>query len=92
MKANSIQITDLLIDSFAKGSKVEGHWYYTGAYVTIRLIAAQGHDGFVRFMKLVAETSNANQSFEKVYGMKFDDFAKVIAPEIQKLSSTITSR
>ena len=91
-KASSDQIEDLLIDSFAKGSKIEGHWYYTGAYVTIRMIAAQGHDGFVRFMKSVAETSNAGQSFEKIYGTNFEAFAKIIAPEIQKLSSTIISR
>jgi len=56
------------------------------------MVAAQGHDGFVRFMKSVAETSNANQSFEKIYGIKFEDFAKVIAPEIQKLSSTLIKR
>jgi hypothetical protein len=80
------------MDSFAKGSKVEGHWYYTGAYVTIRMVAAQGHDGFVRFMKFVKETGNVNQSFEKVYEIKFEEFAKVIAPEIQKLSSTLIKR
>ena len=91
--ATSDQIKDLLNDSFSNGSKlVDGHWYYTGAYVTLRMIAAQGHDGFVRFMKSVAETSNANQSFEKIYGIKFEDFAKIVAPEIQKLSSTLIKR
>ena len=90
--ATSDQVLDLLIDSFNKGTKQEGHWYYTGAYVTVRMIAAQGHDGFVRFMKSVAETSNASQSFEKIYGTKFEDFAKIIAPEIKKLSATITKR
>ena len=90
--ASSDQILELLIDSFNKGTKQEGHWYYTGAYATIRMIAAQGHDGFVRFMKSVAETSNAGQSFEKIYGINFEAFAKIIAPEIQKLSSTIISR
>jgi hypothetical protein len=90
--ASSDQVLELLIDSFNKGTKQEGHWYYTGAYVTIRMIAAQGHDGFVRFMKSVAETSNAGQSFEKIYGINFEAFAKIIAPEIQKLSSTIISR
>jgi len=43
-------------------------------------------------MKSVAETSNAGQSFEKIYGINFEAFAKIIAPEIQKLSSTIISR
>jgi hypothetical protein len=91
--ATSEQIRDLLIDSFSNGSKlVDGHWYYTGAYVTLRMIAAQGHDGFVRFMKFVKETGNANQSFEKVYEIKFEDFAKVIAPEISALAKTIKSR
>ena len=90
--ASTDQVMDLLIDSFAKGSKVEGHWYYTGAYVTMRLIAAQGHNEFVRFMKFVKETSNPNQSFEKIYGVKFEDFAKVIAPEISALAKTLKNR
>ena len=90
--ASADQVYELLMDSFNKGTKQEGHWYYTGAYATIRMVAAQGHDGFVRFMKSVAETSNANQSFEKIYGVKFEEFAKVIAPEIQKLSSTLIKR
>jgi hypothetical protein len=90
--ASSDQVLELLIDSFAKGSKVEGHCYYTGAYATIRMVAAQGHDGFVRFMKFVKETGNVNQSFEKVYEIKFEEFAKVIAPEIQRLSSTLIKR
>ncbi len=91
--ATSDQIRDLLIDSFSNGSKlVDGHWYYTGAYVTLRMIAAQGHDGFVNFMKAVKETSNAGESFEKIYGIKFEDFAKIIAPEISNLAKTIKIR
>jgi hypothetical protein len=90
--ASSDQVYELLIDSFNKGTKQEGHWYYTGAYATIRMVAAQGHDGFVRFMKSVAETSNANQSFEKIYEIKFEDFAKIIAPEISILAKTIRNR
>ena len=91
--ATSDQIRDLLIDSFSNGSKlVDGHWYYTGAYVTLRMIAAQGHDGFVNFMKAVKETSNAGQSFEKIYGIKFEDFAKTIAPEISALAKSIKNR
>jgi hypothetical protein len=90
--ASSDQIYELLIDSYNKGNKYQGHWYYTGAYVTLRMIAAQGHEGFVNFMKSVKETSNAGQSFEKIYGIKFDDFAKIIAPEIGALAKTIKSR
>jgi hypothetical protein len=90
--ASADQVYELLIDSFNKGTKQEGHWYYTGAYATIRMVAAQGHDGFVRFMKSVAETSNAIQSFEKIYGIKFEDFAKIIAPEISILAKTIRNR
>jgi hypothetical protein len=90
--ATTEQIKDLLIDSFSNGSKlVDGHWYYTGGYVVLRMIAAQGHDGFVNFMKAVKETSNAGQSFEKIYGIKFEDFAKIIAPEISVLAKTIES-
>lgn len=90
--ASSDQILELLEDSFARGSKIEGHWYYTGAYATIRMIAAQGHDGFIRFMKSMVETKNAYQSFEKVYGIKFEEFAKIIAPEISALAKTIKKR
>ena len=91
--ATTEQIRDLLIDSFSNGSKlVDGHWYYTGGYVVLRMIAAQGHDGFVNFMKSVKETSNAGQSFEKIYGIKFEDFAKIIAPEISILAKTIKIR
>lgn len=91
--ATTEQINNLLMNSFGDGPKlVDGHWYYTGAYVTIRMIAAQGHDGFVRFMNSVKETNNANQSFEKVYGIKFEEFAKVIAPEISTLAKTIKKR
>jgi hypothetical protein len=43
-------------------------------------------------MKSVAETSNANQSFEKIYEIKFEDFAKIIAPEISILAKTIRNR
>jgi hypothetical protein len=43
-------------------------------------------------MKSVKETSNANQSFEKIYGIKFEDFAKIVAPEISALAKTIKSR
>jgi hypothetical protein len=90
--ASSEQIYELLIDSYNKGNKFQGHWYYTGAYVTLRMIGAQGHDGFVNFMKSVKETSNAGQSFEKIYGIKFEDFARIIAPEISVLAKTIKIR
>lgn len=91
--ATEEQIRELLIDSFSNGSKlVDGHWYYTGAYVALRMIAAQGHDGFVRFMNAVKESNNAGQSFEKVYGIKFAEFAKVISPEIHALARTIRKR
>lgn len=91
------QISELLIDSFRNGtgnrlSKVNSHWYYTGAYVTLRMVAAKGHEGFIAFMKEVVNTSNAELAFEKVYGINFESFAKNISPEIQKLTLTLMNR
>jgi hypothetical protein len=56
------------------------------------MIAAKGHTGYVDFMKSVATGGNAGQSFEKIYGIKFEDFAKIIAPEISVLAKTIKNR
>ncbi len=95
--ASNDDIYGLLMDSFINGTnfrntRVESSWMYTGAYATVRMIAAQGHDGFIGFMKSVAETGSANQSFEKIYGIKFEEFAKIIAPEINSLAKTIKNR
>jgi hypothetical protein len=87
--ATEEQIAELLIDSFNRSTRLDNHWYYTGAYVTLRMIAAKGHQGFVEFMREVASSGNVQSTFEKIYGIKFENFAKLIAPEIQKLSSTI---
>jgi hypothetical protein len=95
--ASDDDIYGLLIDSFTNGTnfrntRVESSWVYTGAYATVRMIAAKGHIGYVDFMKSIATGGNAGQSFEKIYGVKFDEFAKVIAPEISALAKTIKSR
>jgi hypothetical protein len=95
--ASDDDIYGLLIDSFTNGTnfrntRVESSWVYTGAYATVRMIAAKGHIGYVDFMKSIATGGNAGQSFEKIYGVKFEEFAKVIAPEIGALAKTIKSR
>jgi hypothetical protein len=91
------EIYGLLIDSFTNGTnfrdtRIVSSWLYTGAYATIRMIAAKGHTGYVDFMKSVAMGGNAGQSFEQIYGIKFEDFAKIIAPEISALAKTIKNR
>lgn len=95
--ASDDEIYGLLIDSFTNGTnfrdtRIVSSWLYTGAYATVRMIAAQGHTGYVDFMKSVAASGNAGQSFEKIYGIKFEDFAKLIAPEISALAKTIKNR
>ena len=90
--ATEAEIAELLVDSFNRSMRVDNHWYYTGAYVTLRMVAAKGHQGFVEFMKSVTLTRNANTAFESVYGITFDKFAKIIAPELKVLSSTIRNR
>jgi hypothetical protein len=86
------QIETLLLDAFNNSLNVNSHWYYTGAYVTIRLVAAKGHNGFVSFMKDFAASGNASTSFEKIYGMQFTTFVKIVAPEILTLTKTIVNR
>lgn len=87
--ATTDQIETLLINAFNNGTNVNSHWYYTGAYAVIRMVAAKGHDGFVAFMKDFASTGSASSSFEKIYGTTFAAFAKLIAPEIYTLTRTL---
>ena len=84
--ADVAEIESLLLDSMRLGSKAPSHWYWTGAYATARLIAAKGHEGFVAYMRNYGGTGDAFKSFETVYGMKFESFVEIIAPEIKSLT------
>ena len=90
LKAASVdQIELYLIDAMRDGKLAEGHWYWTGAYATARLVAAKGHEGFVEFMKKAGSTGDVFQSFQDTYGMSFETFAKLIAPEVQELTKKL---
>jgi hypothetical protein len=61
-----------------------GHWYFTGAYATARLVAAKGHEGFVEFLKENGKLGGGDvfKAFQNVYGITFEEFAKMISPEV----------
>ena len=88
-KANSTQMLDYITDSMAGGKKLNGHWYYTGAYATARLVAAKGHKSYVQFMYEYGLSGDAYAAFEKVYGEKFEDFAKMISPELVEFAKLL---
>lgn len=90
-QANTDEIESLLLDAMLDARKVNSHWYWTGAYATMRLVAAKGHQGFVKFMRNTGESADVFKSFESVYGMKFENFAKIIAPEIKVLTNDLRS-
>jgi hypothetical protein len=85
-KATISDVESLLIDSMSYGKKAPSHWYWTGAYATARIIAANGHDSFVRYMRKFGENGDALKSFESIYGLTFEKFASIIAPEIKELT------
>ena len=64
------------------GRMLDGHSYFTGAYLTARLVAAKGHKGYVEYMYEYGLSGNANAAFEKVYGVTFQEFATTVAPEL----------
>jgi hypothetical protein len=84
--ANNEEIESLLMDAMRLGIKAPGHWSWTGAYVTARLVAAKGHEGFVAYMRKTGETGDVFKSFDAVYGMSFEKFVQIIAPEIKSLT------
>lgn len=84
--ADAAEIESLLIDAMFYSRKANSHWYWTGAYATMRLVAAKGHEGFLKFMRATGETNDVFKAFETVYGLKFEEFAKIIAPEIKTLT------
>jgi hypothetical protein len=88
--ANSADMQEMISDSMSGGKKFSGHWYYTGAYATARLIAAQGHKGYVDYMYEYGLSGDAYAAFEKVYGVKFENFAKIIAPELVEFAKLLS--
>lgn len=88
--ANSENMLEYISDSMSGGKKLIGHSYYTGAYATARLIAAKGHKGYVDYMFEYGLSGDAYAAFEKVYGVTFQSFAKMIAPELVEFARLLS--
>jgi hypothetical protein len=87
LKSASIdEIESLLMDAMKSGTKAQGHWNWTGAYVTARLVAAKGHEGFVAYMRKTGDTGDPFKAFEMIYGITFEKLTQVVAPEIKNLA------
>jgi len=84
--ASKEEIESLLVDAMKSGTKAPGHWYWTGAYLTARLVAAKGHEGFVAYMRKTGETGDPLMAFEKIYGIRFEILTRIVAPEIKDLT------
>ena len=83
-KADVSQIQSLIFKSLnGDNGNVDGHWYYTGAYITARLVAAKGNDIFINFTKDFKVSQNLNKSFEAFYQISIEEFSKLVAPEIK---------
>ena len=90
LKSASVSEIELYLkDSMKEGKLASGHWYWTGAYATARLVAAKGHEGFVEYMRKAGSTGDVFQAFQDTYGISFDSFAELIAPEIKELTKKI---
>jgi hypothetical protein len=88
VNATNEEMYSYLIDATKDTKLLPGHWYFTGAYATARLVAAKGHEGFVELLKENGnrESKDFNGAFEKVYGISFSDFATLISPEVIKFA------
>jgi hypothetical protein len=84
--ASESELAAMLNDAMRSGKIAPQHWYWTGAYATARLVAAKGHEGFVSYMRKYGESGDVFKSFEDVYGMPFEKFAALLAPEIKNLA------
>jgi hypothetical protein len=83
VNATPDQMYSYLIDAMRDSKLMPGHWYFTGAYATARLVAAKGHEGFVEFLKENGKLNgDAFKAFQNVYGITFEEFAKMISPEV----------
>lgn len=84
--ASNEEIESLLMDAMKSGTKAPGHWNWTGAYVTARLLSAKGHEGFVAYMRKTGETGDPFKALEMVYGITFEKLTQLVAPEIKNLA------
>lgn len=84
--ASNDEIESLLMDAMNSGTKAPGHWNWTGAYVTARLVATKGHEGFVAYMRKTGETGDPFKAFEMIYGITFERLTQLVAPEIKALT------
>jgi hypothetical protein len=81
--ATNDQMYSYLVDAMRDSKLLPGHWYFTGAYATARLVAAKGHEGFVDFLKENGRLDgDAFKAFENIYGITFEEFAKMISTEV----------
>ena len=87
--ASASKVLEVISDSMNGGRMLDGHWYYTGAFVTARLVAAKGHKGFTDYMYEFGLSGNAYAAFEKVYGLTFQEFAKTISPELVEFAKLL---
>lgn len=88
-QASVERIEEILNDSMRFGKIAPGHWYWSGAYATARLVAAKGHSSFVEYIRKTGEFRNPFKAFELEYGMSFESFAKIIAPEVKSLAGLL---
>ena len=89
-KADVSQIQSLIFKSLnGDNGNVDGHWYYTGAYITARLVAAKGNDIFINFTKDFKVSQNLNKSFEAFYQINIEEFSKLVAPEIKSRANQL---
>jgi hypothetical protein len=87
LNATNDQMYSYLIDAMRDSKLMPGHWYFTGAYATARLVATKGHEGFVEFLKENGKLQgDAFKAFQNVYGITFEEFAKMISPEVIKFA------
>lgn len=88
LKSSSVEkIKELIQDSMKGGKIASSHSYYTGSYATARLVAAEGHKKFANYLRESGKLGDPYAAFTATYGITFDAFATVIAPEIRKLAS-----
>lgn len=85
LKSASVSEIQTLISKSLNGDNgnINGQWYYTGAYITARLVAAKGNDTFINFTKDFKISKNLNKSFESFYQISIEEFSKLVAPEIK---------
>jgi len=85
--ASAEKVKELILDSMKGGRTVSSHSYYTGSYATARLVAAGGHKKFASYLRESGKLGDPFAAFIAIYGITFEEFAAIIAPEIRKLAS-----